>query len=1206
MKNFRSLPNLFFVFCFLSPALLRAQVIDWVNLPGSFKADVAEDVAVDFAGNSYLTGKFSLSLDLGDTTLESAGKEDIFIAKYDSDGNFLWARREGGPSEDIGVEIDVDAAGSVYVGGRFEGTATFDTTSYPSQGNVDMFVIKYDTDGNFQWVNTLGGSRDDRCRGLYVDPAGFAYIGGRYRLSTKLDAITLTGQGEEDVFLAKLSQSGNVIWATTFGGLRKDFGEDITGDPAGNLYMTGSYFQQINFPDTTYFALGDEEIFVAKFDNDGNYLWSRTMGSNVRDYGEALNCDEFGNLYVGGAFSGEGYFGQDTLQSRGELDMFLIKMNPEGDVLWSFSAGAPINNDVVWAVSCDDRGNAFMSGWFKGLMTFGDTTVLGANSYNIFAGKINAAGKATWVTKLGNTNSEDIGRGVYCDPSGNVHVAGGYMGTATYGSVTTTALGNYDILHAKLNSGQDDCAISHVYVGEPTDCSLGDTAYDISMTIYHYFAPDSGQLNVNGQLFPIGGNEQTVTLTGLEPIGGFKDVDIFFTDNPACSFHIPNAYITPESCDPCAISNVTLVSVGNCKVSTNRYTAKLRVNYTKAPASGFLVVNGVEFPITSSPQVIDLPNLYSDGLPVDVNVYFSEDPFCSFQASSLFTAPASCSTCRISAIVVNSVGECNPMDTSYTAEVGLAFRAWPPSGGVLVNGQLFDIVTPPMTVTLTELIPDGLPVDLMVVFENDSLCGDTLLSAYTAPPACDTCTILSISVGNLGRCNPLDSTFSSEFLLTYTNPPLTDSINVNGQLFPITGSPQVVVVEGLIGNGLPVSITAFFTDAPSCLLTDPAVFTAPDTCLDCLITNLALSNINSCDPFTNTYDAELQIDYLNAPAEGSLFVGGQTFPILTSPQIVVLTGLVADSLPEDFTAFFANDVVCAIDAPSLYVAPASCEAICEITNISLLNLTDNCDPFTNTYEVELQIEYLYPPLDGNLIVAGQSFPLGISPQSVVVTGLLADNLPEDFSAFFTSDSACSILDTAVYVAPAPCDTCGMPRNLRHTLNPLQPSSVLVEWDPVPNATVYRLRGRRLPSMAFGQVNAFTNGKVVNNLIPGKTYAWKVSAECPYDISAYAPEDTFTLFTARLMDTEGALGAKLSLFPNPSTGPTQVFLQSTERADIRIRLTDLQGKLLQQFIQAGAPGTNAIPMDLSLLSEGLYLVEVTQGMESGVLRVQITR
>lgn len=1112
MKMLKASP-LFSLLFLLTSASLYAQTLEWVNLPGGIKVDVAEDVIADHNGFSYVTGKFQNTLAIGDTSLVSAGIADIFIAKFDPMSNLVWARQAGGPLEDQGIEIGIDSMGSVYAAGRFEGTAQFDTVTAVSSGNVDIFVVKYDANGNFQWVNILGGSRDDRCRGLSVTPEGYCYIGGRYRLSTKLNSFILTGVGEEDAFVAKLNVTGEVLWAQTFGGIRKDFGEDVVADQDGNVYITGSYFQFIVFPDTTLDNLGDEEIFLAKYDTDGNYIWSRSFGSSERDYGEALSVDEYGNVLVSGAFSGTGIFGKDTIYSEGLMDMFLIKVNPDGDVLWAFGAGAPINNDVSWANSYDGRGNTIVVGWYRGLMTFGDTTLFGSNTYNIFAGKVSAAGKATWVSKLGNTNSEDIGRGAGTDGQGNVYVGGGYEGTATYGSVTTTAVGLYDIIHAKLLAGPDDCAISHAISGIPTDCSLstGDSTYEIGITLYHYFPPDSGMLNVNGQLFPIGGNEQTVTLTGLPVASGFEDVFAFFTAQPTCSLSVKDAFLVPASCDPCIITGATLDEIGTCKIATNRYSAKIIVTYDKQPDSGNLVVNGQSFPITGSPQTVILEDLYSDSLPVDISVQFTEDPNCSLDIPGLFVAPAPCSSCRVSGAIVNSVGACDPVENAYDVEIGLAFRAWPPTGDVIVNGQTFNITTPPMTILLESLPSNGSPVNLRVTFEGDSLCGDTLNALFTAPPPCDTCTVVGVTFGNFGRCNPLDLTYSAELSLEYANEPDSGSLSINGQLFTITGSPQIFLLEDLYSDGLPVGIDAFFTGKPNCALLDTLVYTAPDTCLDCLMTGISLSDlVNNCDPFTNQYQTELQIDYLNPPLSGNLLVSGRTFPITGSPQTVLITGLAADTLPEDFTAFFANDVVCSFSVNDLYNAPG------------------------------------------------------------------------------------------------PCDTCGLPRNLISTLDSLNVDQSLIEWDPVPNALSYQVRGRRMPTGSFGYIKPTNPTRLVKNLKPGKTYGWSVQSVCPYDTADWSPEVYFTLFSAKVTGSEGTLGDKLTLFPNPTAGPSHVLMESTTSEPILVRIMDLKGSVLVSFIQPGDIGITAIPLDLSPYSPGLYLVEVTQSSQSGVLRIQVSR
>ncbi len=1283
----------------LQVTTVQAQTIEWLQLPGSVQSDIVEDVATDGFGNSFVTGKFAQAFFISDTGLVTNGREDVFIAKYDTDGNLLWLRGAGGPKDDVGIEVATDTAGSVYVAGRFEDSIRFDGVFYPGFAEVDIFVVKYDKDGVLQWVRTYGASRDDRCRGLSVTPDGFVYLAGRYRLLTKFGPITLVAEGgAEDVYLAKLDQNGIIMWARTMGGPGRDFGEDVIVDSEGNAYVTGSYFRFMGFEgsDTVLVALGDEEGFLVKYDTDGNFQWALNLGSEDRDYGESLAVDEFDNVHVVGSFAGTQFIGNDTLVSLGGLDMFLAKINPQGEVLWTFAAGASVFNDVAWGVDYD-KGNVLMTGWYRGNMLFGDQIVFGANNINFFAGKVNAAGKATWVTKLGNNNSLDIGRGISVDPAGDVYVGGAYQGTATYGTTTTTALGESDVLYAKLQGGANDCAISHAYIGDITECGGEDTTYSVQVTLYHYNAPVSGQLNVNGQLFPIGGNEQTVLLTSLPPISGFRDVEAFFTADSVCSYFQPNAFITPESCDPCRLDSIAFVGRTGCSLGSNRYNARVQVFYTKAPESGVLVVNGQEFPITGSPQTVDLTGLYADSLPVDITAFFSEDPFCDRTAIGLFVAPPACNNCQINSFVLNEVNACDPFTNTYSASVTINYKAWPPTGGLIVNGHLFDITAPPQTVLLDNLVPDGLPLGLDVSFEGDSTCANSFASLLTAPLDCDTCSIVSVSLGAIGRCQVLEGTYSADLLVEYANPPLTGGLVLNGDTFALEGSPQIITLDGLPSDGLPFAVNAFFTARPACLFTDTAVFTAPDTCLDCAILGISVASDPSCDPATNLYSAELEIDYINAPGTGNLLINGQSFAVSSSPQIVELANLPTNGLPVSVSGFFTEDVVCAFSVPDLFTAALPCDTCtvigyelveigrcdvltstyeadllityanepgsgslsvngallpitgspqlvtldslplgspsvaleifftadslcrlqdsaafaspvtcldCGVTGIAFNSVTAACSPLSNTYSASLTITSANTPDSGMLVVNGQSFAVLPSPQTVVLSGLVANGAPVSVTASYTADSLCTLTVPGVFVAPAACDSCARPFNLTEILDPISPTTIIVQWNPMPLALSYQVRGRRLPSTNFGFVQAVTNGRVINNLLPGRTYGWSVRANCATDTSAWSVEETFTTFSARFMEGSGELADRVTLTPNPSFGPVHMLLQSDSEEPVYVRLFNLQGALMQQVQQPGLAGQVLVPLDLSGLAEGLYLVEVIQGSSQAVMRVQL--
>ena len=219
--------------CFIlqmSPAL-RAQDLVWAKRAGGTRTDLGRGIAVDGSGNSYVTGKFSLSATFGpgetnETTLTGAGWDDIFVAKYDASGALVWAKRAGGTGLDVGVGIAVDGSGNSYVTGSFRGSPTFgpgetNETTLTSAGDIDIFVAKYDASGALVWAKRAGApSLNDFGRGIAVDGSGNSYVTGLFEDSAtfgpgEINETTLTGF--VDIFVAKYDASGDLVWAKRAG-----------------------------------------------------------------------------------------------------------------------------------------------------------------------------------------------------------------------------------------------------------------------------------------------------------------------------------------------------------------------------------------------------------------------------------------------------------------------------------------------------------------------------------------------------------------------------------------------------------------------------------------------------------------------------------------------------------------------------------------------------------------------------------------------------------------------------------------------------------------------------------------------------------------------------------------------------------------------------------------------------------------------------
>ncbi|MCK9334752.1 MAG: SBBP repeat-containing protein, partial [Candidatus Cloacimonetes bacterium] len=162
---------------------LFAQTEDWLwaKQVGGTSNDEGRSIATDSNGNSYVTGSFEGIAVFGSTTLTSSGNTDIFIAKLGCNGNWLWATKAGGPGSDIGYGIAVDGNGNSYVTGCFRDNASFGSTTINSSGNTDIFVAKIDSNGNWLWAQKAGGSSSDYGYGIAVDSSGNSYVTGYFR-----------------------------------------------------------------------------------------------------------------------------------------------------------------------------------------------------------------------------------------------------------------------------------------------------------------------------------------------------------------------------------------------------------------------------------------------------------------------------------------------------------------------------------------------------------------------------------------------------------------------------------------------------------------------------------------------------------------------------------------------------------------------------------------------------------------------------------------------------------------------------------------------------------------------------------------------------------------------------------------------------------------------------------------------------------------
>jgi uncharacterized protein YegP (UPF0339 family) len=324
----------------------------------------------------------------GTYNLTSSGDAEIFILKLDANRNFLWAASMGSAGPDNGHRVVVDSTGNVYVSGDFSNTVDFDPgpslANLTSDGSSDGFVLKLDTNGNYQWAVNVGEAGVVFYPKVARDGFGKLYITGWFCGTVDFDhgpgVASLSSSGECDRFILKLDADGNYQWAVGFGNAYTENRIDLAVDGPGNVYVAGDFSYTMDFdpgPGEVNLTSSRSEIFALKLDTNGNYQWAvnmlppatATLGNESRD----ITVDGAGNVYITGAFGDTTDFdpGPDVanLTANGFIDIFVLKLDGGGNYVWAVGMGG-IDWDEGVAITTDAAGSIYTTGIFTDTVDF--------------------------------------------------------------------------------------------------------------------------------------------------------------------------------------------------------------------------------------------------------------------------------------------------------------------------------------------------------------------------------------------------------------------------------------------------------------------------------------------------------------------------------------------------------------------------------------------------------------------------------------------------------------------------------------------------------------------------------------------------------------------------------------------------------------------------------------------------------------------
>lgn len=429
------------------------KVTNWISTIGGTATVEISGLSVDSVGNTFAVGSFTGQVTAGSNSYVSLGGNDVFLIKLSPSGSVIWFLKGGGIGEDFGKAVALDTAGNAYIVGRFMGNGTFQSFNVSSAGAEDFFIAKIDPNGNFLWVIPGGGTSTDYGFDITVDSSGYIWASGGFEGTAKISGKTLISQGDLDIYVVKLNAQGTVSWATSAGGAGGDLSYGIQTDTLGNAVITGYFTNTANFGSTSIALSGYRDIFVAKVDSGGAFVWAKAAGGPSSDDGVKLVLDVNDNVFLIGYFTSAGsssFFDCTTSYvSYGKRDVFVSKLNSSGKCQWIYSFGGT-EDDEGADIDLDSLGNIYITGSFAGSANFSTTKISSKGSMDFFIAKIDGTGTPQWVSS-GGGSGVDVGNGLKTDGKGNLILGGKFTGNASLGSTNLASYGFVDAFLWKMS-----------------------------------------------------------------------------------------------------------------------------------------------------------------------------------------------------------------------------------------------------------------------------------------------------------------------------------------------------------------------------------------------------------------------------------------------------------------------------------------------------------------------------------------------------------------------------------------------------------------------------------------------------------------------------------------------------------------------------------------------------------------------------------
>lgn len=435
-------------------AILPAQSWQWAQQAVSPRPVSGGCMDADPQGHLYVAGQFTDSVTLGSTTLRSPARFTLYLAKYDPQGNLLWARVCGSTEAFTGFTlagVQVSAQGHVGITGSFSDSAFFgeqQPVKLVSAGSNDVFIASFGAgDGACEWARAEGGAGIDYAGGISSDDAGSFYITG------DLHKTSFSGS-PSIIFISRYHPSGQLAWSRQsqrYG--TGHYGMGISTRPGGTSVITGSFFNVLQFDSSDSLDAGSPEstAFLVCFDAQGAFRWERQAGGGGGyTSGTAVSHDAAGQVYAAGFFRGTIAFDQLSLTGMAGMayEGFTAQYDSLGHIAWVSRLNGSSNISAISA----GPGGCYIAGVFSSTLSVGQQTLTNTGHSDLFIALVSAQGQPLWAVQGRGGEHADLHPAAIRSRAGALFAAGTYTDSIALGSaIVYTAPGRQSTFAARLS-----------------------------------------------------------------------------------------------------------------------------------------------------------------------------------------------------------------------------------------------------------------------------------------------------------------------------------------------------------------------------------------------------------------------------------------------------------------------------------------------------------------------------------------------------------------------------------------------------------------------------------------------------------------------------------------------------------------------------------------------------------------------------------